>query len=342
MEADVLIIGSGPAGVSAAHHLNGYPGRVVVLERLSDTMFPRYHSVCGEAVSDRMLRKAGIEPTAVVARADRIEISFPGGVTVRVPVEGNVVDRPEMLRSIREGCDAEFVRGTARAVRRDGERFVVDTTAVEIECRYLIGADGAHSVVRRDLFGSEPEMLPVVNSTAPGDGGSSLSFTVSQSYKGFYAWRFPSKPGTVSVGSPKGGELPEGVISTGARHIPFGGVPRVVDGNAMIVGDASGLANALCYGGIGAAMLSGRKAAEAVMAGRPERYAKWYGRMILTDRHFMDAHRRFSEWSDEDIESAMRPFRNGYSVGRGFLAILRHPRFANVYFTTWIAFKVGW
>ena len=321
MEADVLIIGSGPAGVSAAHHLKGYPGRVVVLERLSDTMFPRYHSVCGEAVSDRMLRKAGIEPTAVVARADRIEISFPGGVTVRVPVEGNVVDRPEMLRSIREGCDAEFVRGTARAVRRDGERFVVDTTAVEIECRYLIGADGAHSVVRRDLFGSEPEMLPVVNSTAPGDGGSSLSFTVSQSYKG---------------------ELPEGVISTGARHIPFGGVPRVVDGNAMIVGDASGLANALCYGGIGAAMLSGRKAAEAVMAGRPERYAKWYGRMILTDRHFMDAHRRFSEWSDEDIESAMRPFRNGYSVGRGFLAILRHPRFANVYFATWIAFKVGW
>ena len=342
MEADVLIIGSGPAGVSAAHHLRGYPGRVVVLERLSDAMFPRYHSVCGEAVSDRMFRKAGIEPTAVVARVDRIEISFPGGASVRVPVEGNVVDRPEMLRSIREGCDAEFVRGTARSVRRDGDGFVVDTTSGEIRCRYLIGADGAHSVVRRDLFGSEPEMLPVVNSIAPGDGGSSLSFTVSQSYNGFYAWRFPSKPGTVSVGSPKGGAFPEGVISTGARHIPFGGVPRVVDGNAMIVGDASGLANALCYGGIGAAILSGMKAAEAVIAGRLGRYAKWYKSTILTDRHFMDAHRRFSEWSDEDIESAMRPFRNGYSVGRGFLAILRHPRFANVYFATWIAFKVGW
>ena len=53
MEADVLIIGSGPAGVSAAHHLRGYPGRVVVLERLSDAMFPRYHSVCGEGTGSR-------------------------------------------------------------------------------------------------------------------------------------------------------------------------------------------------------------------------------------------------------------------------------------------------
>ena len=342
MEADVLIIGSGPAGVSAAHHLKGYPGRVVVLERLSDSMFPRYHSVCGEAVSDRMFRKAGIEPTAVVARADRIEISFPGGSTIKVPAEGNVVDRPEMLRSIRDGCDAELVRGTARAVRRDGDGFIVETTVGEIECRYLIGADGAHSVVRRDLFGSEPEMLPVVNSIAPGDGGSSLSFTVSQSYKGFYAWRFPSKPGTVSVGSPKGVATPEGALCTGARHIPFGGVPSVVSGNAMIVGDASGLPNALCYGGIGAAMLSGRRTAEAVMSGRPGRYARWYRGSIYTDPRFLRAHRQFSEWTDEEIAAAMEPFRSGYSVGRGLVAILRHPGFANVYFATWIAFKVGW
>lgn len=87
MECDVLIIGSGPAGVSAAYHLNGYPGRVVVLERLSDAMFPRYHSVCGEAVSDRMFSKAGIEPRAVVGRADRIRISYPGGVDIDIPVK---------------------------------------------------------------------------------------------------------------------------------------------------------------------------------------------------------------------------------------------------------------
>ena len=142
--------------------------------------------------------------------------------------------------------------------------------------------------------------------------------------------------------SPKGEAEPEGTISSGARHIPFGGVPEAVSGNAMIVGDASGLANALCYGGIGAAMLSGRKAAEAVMSGRPGTYGRWYSRSIYTNPHFMKAHRQFSDWNDEDISTAMRPFRRGYSVGRGFMAILRHPKFANVYFATWIAFKVGW
>lgn len=185
-------------------------------------------------------------------------------------------------------------------------------------------------------------MLPVVNNIVKGDGGTTLAFTVGQALSGFYRWRFPSKSGTVSVGSPKGEAEPEGTISSGARHIPFGGVPEAVSGNAMIVGDASGLANALCYGGIGAAMLSGRKAAKAVMSGRPETYGRWYSRSIYTNPHFMKAHRQFSDWNDEDISTAMRPFRGGYSVGRGFMAILRHPKFANVYFATWIAFKVGW
>lgn len=342
MFADVLIIGSGPAGVSAAKHLDRYPGKVVVLERLSPDMFRRYHSVCGEAVSDRMFRRAGFEPSAVVTRVDRIEISYPRGVTVTVPVSGSVIDRPAMLEGIRSSCSAEFIRGTARSVGRDGDGFVVDTSVGEIRCKHLIGADGAHSVVRRDIFKSSPEMLPVVNNILPGEGGTSLSFSVGSTYKGFYAWRFPSGPGTVSVGFPKGGPMPEGIISTGARHIPYGGIPKVVDGNAMLIGDAAGMANALCYGGIGLGMLSGRKAAEALLKGKPGKYDQWYRHCIFTDDHFLKASRQFAEWTDEDIVTAMRPFGNGYSVARGFCAILRHPSYGNVYFSTWVAFKMGW
>ncbi len=54
--------------------LNGVDRRVLVLERLSDTAFKRYYSVCGEAVSDRMFSRLGFGPTAVVAKVDRIEI----------------------------------------------------------------------------------------------------------------------------------------------------------------------------------------------------------------------------------------------------------------------------
>ena len=341
METDVLIIGSGPAGVSAAYHLRGFPGRVVILERLSMGMFRRYHSVCGEAVSDRMFERAGIEPMAVVARVDRIRISYPGDASIEIPVSGSVVDRPTLLEELRDMSCAEVVRGTALSVTRVGDRFDVDTTAGHIVCRFLIGADGAHSVVRRDIFGTKPEMLPVVNSLAPGEGESVLDFEVG-THPGFYSWRFPSKPGTVSIGFPKGAEEPDGVVSRGVRHLPFGGVPRAVSGNAMLVGDAAGLANALCYGGIGAAMLSGKKAADAVRRGRPETYGRWYGRSIYRDLRFMEAHEAFSAWTDGDIEDAMEPFRRGYSLLRGARAMLRRPSYAGVYMAVWMALRFGW
>lgn len=341
MDADVVIVGAGPAGVSAATHLRGFQGRVLILERLSDAAFPRYHSICGEAVSDRMFGKAGIEPGAVVARVDRITITYPGGVTVAVPVKGSVVDRPEMLMRLRSSCGAETVRATVRSVREEDGGYVLDTTAGEVRCRHLIGADGAHSVVRRDLFGSVPEMIPVVNNIVAGEGRD-LAFAVGEDFDGLYRWRFPSKPGTVSVGSPKGAPRPEGTIVTGARDLPFGGVPQVVKGGAYLVGDAAAMANALCYGGIGLAMLSGRKAAESIRSGRPSSYGRWYRRCIYTNPHFMEAHRQFRTWTDEDIVRAMEPFRGGYSIPRGLKGIIRHPAYANVYFATWMAFKVGW
>ena len=341
MDTDVLIIGSGPAGVSAAYHLRGFPGRVVILERLSMGMFRRYHSVCGEAVSDRMFERAGMEPMAVVARVDRIRISYPGDASIEIPVAGSIVDRPALLEELRSMSCAEVVRGTALSVTRVGDRFDVDTTVGHIVCRFLIGADGAHSVVRRDIFGTKPEMLPVVNSLAAGEGDSVLDFEVG-THPGFYSWRFPSREGLVSVGSPKGGEVPKEAVAMGARHLPFGGVPETVSGNAMIVGDAAGLANALCYGGIGIGMVSGRKAAEALIARDLGIYAKWCRESRLLDPHFMKAHCQYSQWTDEDIRKAMRPFRSGYSILKGLMAILRHPRYANVYFATWLAFRIGW
>ena len=175
----------------------------------------------------------------------------------------------------------------------------------------------------------------------PTRSSAGLDFEVG-THPGFYSWRFPSREGLVSVGSPKGGEVPKEAVATGARHLPFGGVPETVSGNAMIIGDAAGLANALCYGGIGIGMVSGRKAAEAIMARDLGIYSKWCKTSRLLDPHFMEAHRQYSQWTDEDIRKAMRPFRSGYSILKGLMAMFRHPRYANVYFATWLAFRIGW
>ncbi len=345
MSFDVAVVGSGPAGMSAAMRLSGSGMRTVVIERLSDAMFPRYHSVCGEAVSEKMFERIGWRPSKVSAEAESIRISLPDGRGVDIPVSGVIVDRPSMLAEMRSQCDAEFVIGTVVRIEEDGGYVLTLSDGTEIRSTWLIGADGAHSAVRREVFGEGiVDRIQVVNCVAEGDGGTVLEFAVGSGYGGGYGWRFPSAPGKVSIGFPKGWADPRtmDVGSWGARDLPFGVVDEVVKGRCILAGDAACLANPLCYGGIGIAMLSGRHAADAVMKNDPKGYARWISRDRMFDRRFMDAHRMFSQWTDDEMADAMSPLMNHYSIPRGFYAILRRPRWARVYFAVFLAFRIGW
>ena len=340
------MVGSGPAGSSALRELSGSGLSTVCVERLEDGRYDRYHRICGEAVSDRTFGKLGWTPSEVVRRVDVIRISFPGGVSVDIPVKGSVVDRPSMLAELREGCDADFVHGSVVSVigGTDGYRLILSDGRT-VGCRRIIGADGAHSAVRRSVFGVGPtRRLQVFNCIAEGEEDV-LSFTVGGYGDGFYGWRFPSGEGRVSVGFPRGHMDPrdvDGVVSWGARDLPFGVLDRVVDGGCALVGDAACLANPLCFGGIGAGLLSGREAARALMDGRPEAYQRWVSRSPMFSRHFMSAHDKFASWSPEETSDAMEPFRDGYSVIRGAYAMMRRPKWAEVYMSVFIAFSIGW
>ena len=67
MKADAVIVGAGPGGMSAAAALSGKGLKVVVVERLSGAGVRRYHSVCGEAVSERSFSKLGWRPRSIAA-----------------------------------------------------------------------------------------------------------------------------------------------------------------------------------------------------------------------------------------------------------------------------------
>lgn len=339
---DVLIIGGGLSGLATARDLKGSGRRVVILERMSGPIYRRYHTICGEAISNRMFRRIGMEPTAVIREVDTIALRFEDE-EVSVPVRGYIVDRNGLLDSMRSECDAEFINGTATGVVRDVGGYRVHSTAGEIFCKVLIGADGAHSVVRRDVFGTEPEeMIPIVNNIVRGESDGKLRFIVSERYKGAYRWEFPQADGMMTIGYPKGTDDVTEYESRGGRHMPIGKLPCVARDDCYLVGDAASLANPFCFGGIGAALLSGRRAAEAVLRDDVGSYDKWVQKDVMFDFHYMDAHRRFSGYGDDDIQRLIGPLAKKYSVPRGIRMMLRYPREANVYMCCWLGFKGGW
>ncbi len=344
VDCSVLIAGAGLSGLSAAYHLTRLGVKdIVVVERMPDERYGRYHRTCGEAVSDRMLTMAGVPISCIVRDIDAIRITC-GEAVMDIPVKGHIVDRVKLLEDMRKGTVAKFVRGSVRGIRKADGGYIVSCGDSEYHCRYLIGADGVFSTVRKELFGYSPKVrFAAVNNIIKGESGTSvLNFEASAKYPGSYRWDFPAKDGFRSVGYEVGADELTGYHERGIRFIGVGRNGPVVKDSCCLVGDAGVLTNPICYGGIGAALISGRRAAECIAEGDLEKYQRWVERDRMFDPHFMKALDTFRGWTAEDYADSVRPFRKGYSLARGAFAILRRPKWANVYMSVYVAFNKGW
>ena len=56
----------------------------------------------------------------------------------------------------------------------------------------------------------------------------------------------------------------------------------------------------------------------------------------------MEAAVTFRTWGEEEYADAVKPFRKGYSVWRGVYAVLRRPKWANIYISIWQTFRKCW
>jgi len=261
-----------------------------------------------------------------------------------IPVKGVIIDRVRLLEDMRASSGAETICDSVIDVSRCDEGYTVRCTGGEFSCRYLVGADGGFSIVRKRFFVSTVGLRSaVVNNLVKGDSDTDvLEFQVSTKYPGAYRWDFPSKDGFRSIGYEIGtDDIPE-ADESGFRYIVCGRADAIADGNCCLVGDAALMNNPICYSGIGAALLSGKKAAESIAEDNLAHYAKWKNGNILFDRHFMEAAVTFRAWGEEEYADAVKPFRKGYSVWRGVYAVLRRPKWANIYISIWQAFRKCW
>jgi geranylgeranyl reductase len=302
---DVVVIGGGPAGATAAHDLARLGRSVLLLDRAGRA------KPCGGAIPPRLIKDFAIPDALLVARATSARMVSPKDERVDIPIDNGfvgMVDRcefDEWLRQRAAACGAERRTGRFERITRDAdgtsvvhylERSSVDKTesvAASVRARTVIGADGARSeVARQTVPGAERtkyvfayhEILRTPAEPPAGFDGSRCDVY----YRGllspdFYGWIFPHGD-TMSVGTgsaDKGfslrgavGGLRSAAGLSGAETlrregapIPMKPLPRWDNGrDVVLAGDAAGVVAPASGEGIYYAMAGGRLAAEAVNA----------------------------------------------------------------------------
>jgi len=310
MKRDVVIVGAGPAGAVAAASL-ARRGRDVLLLDRSD--FPR-DKVCGDGIPPGTIEQLAEIGLAEKIRGagfhtvDRIRIGSPAG---RVWESGFQPRRPglefyvasrsrfdALLFDHAVDCGAEFLRtGVTGLVRESGRVTGVTTTAGPVDARFTIGADGATSVVARELgVLPRPRRHRDVAIRGYVDGMETAPHTVEfyflDRFLPGYGWVFPLGDGRANVGVIVGVErLKESGVSlrdllvefmqmdavrdraAGARlegvgswQLPLDAPPwpdRAFDG-ALLAGDAGGFIDPLTGEGIHTAVRTGAIAADVI------------------------------------------------------------------------------
>ncbi|MEM9434603.1 MAG: geranylgeranyl reductase family protein [Pseudomonadota bacterium] len=286
---DVIIVGSGPAGSSAAKRACDAGLSVAVLDKAK---FPR-DKLCGGLFTGRSQKAL-----RSIFDRDVTDDLFLTSRHMRFLASGKVLadipDAPAVHLTMRREFDKML---HDRAVAAGARAFLgvvvtgfdVPASVVTLKSgqtlRYgvLIGADGVNSFVARELYGRafNPETigfgLEVEDPLTPErDGAVEVDFDAAQ---WGYGWSFPKrKTATVGVGginfrnADMKSNMARYVDQVGAdaslrykgQYLPFGDYrKRPGRGNILLAGDAAGLVDPITGEGIALAMESGALAAEA-------------------------------------------------------------------------------
>ena len=288
---DVVIIGAGPAGSSAAKAAAERGAKVLLIDRRQRVGVPVQ---CAEFAPQWISRYAHFSSTCVLQTVDTMVTHLPDGTSYEMKSPGYMLDRSlfdkELVASaVLAGAKISI---ETRAVGLSAEGLAVERGSEKeiIRSKIYIGADGVHSAIAR--FVGQPPFKTIValqyEVIMPQPQNHADVF-FHRDYEGGYAWFFP-KGRTANVGMgvipPKttlllnlmdsfldhlveSKRLPDvQIVSKTGGSIPCEPYRKTFFENILLLGDAAGHAHPVTGAGIlNAAMggeIAGRIAAEAV------------------------------------------------------------------------------
>lgn len=272
-EYDVIIVGAGPAGLECSRQLKSSGLSILLIEK-NEVIGPK---VCAGNLSPL----ADIDPPESKTRTLSREIYVLGGRRYEISRRNVVIDRYALgqyqLSKIEDAQNLTVLTNTRVRAINDGS---LTTTNGEFRYRFLVGAEGASSVVRRHLrlpsrfsAGIYYEIDRVTDD---------FTCYLDPRFKSGYIWEFPH-PSHTNVGIYF---RPEQLHARAARelldqHLEQRGAPRspgpsysapisyhyqgCIFGNTFLAGEAAGLALKNTGEGIPYALVSGREIARKIL-----------------------------------------------------------------------------
>ena len=286
-EFDLVVIGGGPAGATAARVAAERGARVLLLD---SARFPRYKTCGGGLIGMSLSNLPAAAADTIERRVDEVVFTLRGSHPVRV-----ARDAPFLAMTRRETFDAAllaeaeaagavFVGGAAlREVVAEDDGIRLVTSAGSAIARCVVGADGVGGRVGR-YVGVVAERIDLgLEDEVAASGGSTVRLDWGPG-PGSYAWTFPKGAiDTIGVIEAKGhSERSRAYLATWRSQQPDPHAALVHSsghltqwrrddsplrrGRVLVAGDAAGLLEPWTREGISFALRSGALAGRAAAA----------------------------------------------------------------------------
>lgn len=282
---DILIVGAGPAGTSAARTAAARGACVIVVERRAVIGVPVQ---CAEHIPAALLGDAGVGRGFVVQPVRGMRIFLNGNLIQETLAPGYTIRRElfdqALAAAARDAGAKILLAGSAVAYAgREVQIRQSDGVRSTIQAAVIIGADGPHTRVGKWIGSTNHNLIPAVQVKVP--LVHPLEFTevfFEDRIFGGYGWLFPKgDEANVGLGMKEHapapariGEVLEGFLAmlrrqgkiTGKSHgltagwIPAEAPRTITRGNVLLAGDAAGHTHPVTGAGLLPAVMGGQMA----------------------------------------------------------------------------------